>query len=131
MCQGAAPLPLLTHKWAATRVGTASTCRSYLLAFNAHLNRIFRGRTVLHLLPHRPPILVRVLCRLYLVMHMLRRLCVGKTNGHCNCEQRDSDDLQHGASGLPARFDCSSARKVQLWARTGNDLFAKRPPDNN
>ncbi len=41
MCQGATPLAGLAHKWAVTRVCPTSACRSGLLAFGAHRDRIF------------------------------------------------------------------------------------------
>jgi hypothetical protein len=83
MRQVAAPLALLAHKWAATRVRTASTCRAYLLALNARRDRIvLRGRILFQLLPHRRFMPVRMLCRVYLVMPVLRPLCLGKSNGH-------------------------------------------------
>jgi hypothetical protein len=59
-----------------------------LAAFNARRDRIvLRGRILLHLLPHRCFMPVRMLCRLYLVMHMLRPLCLGKSNGYGKREQ--------------------------------------------
>jgi hypothetical protein len=98
MCEGAAPLPLLAHKRTATSLRTASACRSYLLAFNAHRDRIFQ----------RERIRLHVPRRFRMLVHVPRMLRLRKSNGQSNCKQRYSENPQHGFKTFPHWF-CASA----------------------
>ncbi len=104
MCQGPAPLALLTHKRTAASVRSAGACVSYLPPFGAHRDRIvLRELILLHMLGlrHFMPVhmlrLVRMLglVHLLILVHMRRPLCLGKSNHHGDCKQRRSEWLQH------------------------------------
>jgi hypothetical protein len=96
MCESAAPLADLAHKWTATCVCSAGACRGHLLVFGAHRDRILlRGRILLHMPRHHCRFVpVRVRRRLRLV-RMLTPLCLCNSNGHRSYKQGYDDGLQH------------------------------------